>query len=263
MPRFCANLSLLFADVPLAERFSRAAAAGFRAVEVQFPYELPAAQTADLLQTHGLELVLHNLPAGDWAAGDRGIAVQHARQGEFRDGVARGIEYAQAVGCTRLNCLAGIPAAGAERKRCFETLVGNLGHAAEALTQAGLSLLLEPVNTKDVPGFFLSSTLEALRVIEAVGHRNLQLQFDLYHMQRMEGDLIRTVNAMAGPGVTPRIGHMQVADNPGRHEPGTGEINFPNVFRAIDATGYAGWIGCEYIPQGRTEDGLGWLQAYR
>lgn len=261
MPKFCANLSLLFADVPLAERFGRAAAAGFRAVEVQFPYELPAAQTAALLQAHQLELVLHNLPAGDWAAGDRGIAVQTARQAEFREGVARGIAYARAVGCRRLNCLAGIPAAGEERKRCFEILVGNLAFAAEALAGAGLSLLMEPVNTKDVPGFFLSSTLEALRVMEAVDHPNLQLQFDLYHMQRMEGDLIQTINALAAPGEGPRIGHMQIADNPGRHEPGTGEINFANVFSAIDATGYEGWIGCEYVPRGRTEDGLGWLQA--
>jgi hydroxypyruvate isomerase len=176
--------------------------------------------------------------------------------------VARGIEYARAVGCRRLNCLAGLPAAGEEHARCFETLVENLAHAAEALDKAGLRLLLEPVNTKDVPGFFLSSTLEALRVMVAVAHPNLQLQFDLYHMQRMEGDLIHTINALAGPGEGPRIGHMQIADNPGRHEPGTGEINFGNVFSAIDAAGYEGWVGCEYLPGGHTEDGLGWLQAY-
>lgn len=258
MPRFAANLSMLFCELPLAERFAAAARAGFTAVEVQFPYELPAAQIAGLLREHGLQLVLFNLPAGDWATGERGIACHPDRGDEFRAGVAQAIAYATALGCPQLNCLAGIVPAGVPEAEARATFVANLRHAAAELKRAGLKLLVEPINTFDIPGFFVSRSDAALALLDeacALGADNLFLQYDIYHAQRMEGELGGTLARHL-----PRIGHIQIADNPGRHEPGSGEINFRWLFRHLDALGYAGWVGCEYKPATTTEAGLGWLR---
>jgi hydroxypyruvate isomerase len=258
MPRFSANLSMLFTEVPLVERFGRAARAGFRAVEVQFPYELPAATIRDELVSHRLELVLHNLPAGDWAAGDRGIAADPARVAEFRHGVARAVEYARTLQTPRLNCLAGKLPAGVSATVARQTLVDNLRFAAAALEEAGLTLLIEPVNRFDVPGFLVQRTDDAIAIIDEVGAPNLKLQYDIYHQQRTEGELAATIERLL-----PRIGHLQVADNPGRHEPGTGEIAMDFLFAHIDRLGYSGHIGCEYKPAAGTEQGLNWMRRWQ
>lgn len=253
MPRFAANLSMLFCERPFAERFAAAARAGFAAVEVQFPYELPATQIADLLREHQLQLVLHNLPAGDWAGGERGIACHPDRVDEFRTGVAKAIDYATVLGCQQLNCLAGIAPAGVPEAEVRATLIANLRYAAAELKRAGLKLLVEPINTFDIPGFYVSRTTQALALLDEVGADNVFLQYDVYHAQRMEGDLGNTLSRHLT-----RIGHIQIADNPGRHEPGTGEINYPWLFHHLDALGYSGWVGCEYKPEAATEAGLGW-----
>ena len=261
MPRFAANLSMLFCEQPLAERFAAAARAGFTAVEIQFPYELPAAQIAGLLREHQLQLVLHNLPAGDWAGGERGIACHPDRVDEFRAGVALAIDYATALGCPQLNCLAGIAPSGVPEAEVRAIFVANLRHAAAELKRAGLKLLVEPINTVDIPGFYVSRTVQALALLDeacALGADNVFLQYDVYHAQRMEGDLGNTLTRHL-----PRIAHVQIADNPGRHEPGTGEINYPWLFRHLDALGYSGWVGCEYRPATTTAAGLGWLAAAR
>jgi hydroxypyruvate isomerase len=258
MPRFAANLSLLFADVPLLDRFERAARAGFSSVEVQFPYEAPASVVRDRLVANRLKMVLHNLPAGDWAAGDRGIACNPARQAEFRAGVARGIEYATTLGVPQLNCLAGKPGAGVPDADTRATFVGNVRYAAAELKKAGLKLLIEPINNFDVPGFWLNRTALAIEVLDEAGADNAFVQYDVYHAQRYEGELAGTLSRHLA-----RIGHIQVADNPGRHEPGTGEINYPFLFQHLDRIGYSGHIGCEYVPAGSTEAGLGWLEQAR
>ncbi len=257
MPRFAANLTMLFTDLPFLDRFAAAHAAGFDAVEFLFPYAFPKAAVQAALTEHNLRLVLHNLPAGNWEAGERGIACDPARTGEFRDGVGRAIDYATALGCPALNCLAGI-VVPEHHAIARDTLIENLTFAATALQQAGLTLLLEPVNTRDIPGFFVNRTDQALAIIDAVASPNLKLQYDIYHAQVMEGDLSRTIQAQF-----PRIGHIQLADNPGRHEPGTGEINYAHLFHLIDDLGYQGWIGCEYKPATTTTAGLGWLNHYR
>lgn len=256
MPRFAANLTMLFTELPFLERFEAAAKAGFRAVEFLFPYEFAVEEIAARLKGNGLELVLHNLPAGDWAAGERGIGCHPGRVAEFRKGVVRAIEYATALGCPKINCLAGIRPQGVTAEAARGTLVENLGFAAERLGAAGIELLLEPVNSRDVPGFFVDRSALALGIIDEVSAGNLKLQYDIYHAQVLEGDLAATIEREFA-----RIGHLQLADNPGRHEPGTGEINFSYLFRRIDELGYAGWIGCEYKPLTTTEAGLGWLQA--
>ena len=202
--------------------------------------------------------MLHNLPAGDWAGGERGIGCHPGRVAEFRAGVARAINYAIALGCPRVNCLAGILPAGVTADAARATLVDNLRYAAAQLEAAGIGLLLEPVNSRDVPGFFVDRTRPALEIIAAVGSDNLKLQYDIYHAQVMEGDLARTIETEFG-----RIGHIQLADNPGRHEPGTGEINYLFLFGRIDELGYAGWIGCEYKPRTTTTAGLDWLHPYQ
>ncbi len=257
MPRFAANLTMMFNEVEFTERFGAAARAGFRGVEYLFPYACPARQIAELLARHKLTQALFNLPAGDWAAGDRGIACLPDRAGEFRDGVGKAIEYANALGCRQLNCLAGIAPAGLSAAQAHETLVANVAFAAGELEHHGIRLLIEPINTRDIPGFFLNRTRQALDVIAESGSQNLGLQYDVYHMQIMEGDLACTIqNNLA------LIGHIQVADNPGRHEPGTGEIHYPFLFSHLDRLGYGGWVGCEYKPAGGTEAGLTWLRPY-
>lgn len=254
MPRFAANVSMLFTEAPFLERFALAAHAGFAAVECQFPYEAPAAEIRARLDAHGLAMVLHNLPAGDWAAGDRGLAALPGRVDEFRAGVPRAIAYAHALGVTQLNCLAGIAPAGADADTVHRTLVDNLRFAARALAAEGLKLLVEPINTADIPGFVVSRTAQCVALLDEVGAPNAFVQYDAYHAQRMEGELAGTLARHL-----PRIAHVQVADNPGRHEPGTGEIRFDFLFAELDRLGYAGWVGCEYRPAGRTDVGLDWL----
>lgn len=260
--QFSANLSFLFAEHEFLDRFGAAARAGFSGVEFHFPYAHEKAVLAEVVMTSGVEVVLFNLPAGNWAAGDRGIACHPERKAEFQDGVGRAIEYAEALGCTRLNCLAGaVPPGLTFRERALDTLVDNLRFAAAVTQRAGIRLMMEPLNTRDNPGYLVPTTREALQVIDAVDSKNLFLQYDVYHAQNMEGDLARTLEKHIA-----RIGHLQVADNPGRHEPGTGEINFPFLFTRLQQLGYAGWIGCEYVPSGGTGDTLdsfGWLEPYR
>ena len=257
MPRFAANLSMLFTELPFLERFKAAAEAGFSAVEFMFPYEFSARDIAAALKDNGLELVLHNLPAGDWARGDRGIACQPNRVAEFREGVSKAIDYAHALGCPKLNCLAGLSPDGAAAEKARGVLIENLQYAAEKLEAAKIDLLLEPVNSRDIPGFFVDRPSLGLAIVAATGAKNLKLQYDVYHAQVMEGDLVNTIEREFA-----RIGHIQVADNPGRHEPGTGEIAYPFVFRKIDELGYDGWIGCEYKPLAATKAGLSWLRPY-
>ncbi|MCA3227094.1 MAG: hydroxypyruvate isomerase [Burkholderiales bacterium] len=258
MPRFAANLSMLFTEVPFLERFERAARAGFLSVEVQFPYEAPAAVVRDRLVSNRLRMVLHNLPAGDWAAGDRGIACDPARVEEFRAGVAKAIEYATVLGVPQLNCLAGKAPAGVDEATLRATFVSNLRFAAAALKASGLKLLIEPINNYDIPGFWLNNTAKAISVLDELGADNAFVQYDIYHAQRYEGELAATLAKHL-----PRIGHVQVADNPGRNEPGTGEINYAFLFAHLQRIGYEGFIGAEYKPAGRTEDGLGWLEQAR
>jgi hydroxypyruvate isomerase len=257
MPRFAANLTMLFNERPFLDRFEAAAAAGFKAVEFLFPYDFEPAQVADKLRSNGLQLVLHNLPAGNWAVGERGIACLPDRVEEFRAGVATAIRYAKALGVGQLNCLAGIAPAGVEPARLRDTFVANLSFAADELKKAGLRLLIEPINTYDIPGFYLNRSAQALEIMSVVGSDNLFLQYDIYHMQRMEGELAATMRKHL-----PKIAHIQLADNPGRNEPGTGEINYPYLFRLLDEIGYTGWIGCEYKPAAGTEAGLGWAAPY-
>jgi hydroxypyruvate isomerase len=256
MPKFAANLSLLFAEVPFLERFAAARAAGFSAVECQTPYGFSVQDIAARLHDNGLQMVLHNLPPGNWDAGDRGIACDPARTAEFRDGVARGIEYASTLNCTRINCLAGILPQGVERERARATLAANLAFAAGEFAKIGARVLVEPINFYDIPGFFINRFEQALDVIAQTGSKNLQVQYDIYHAQRMQGELGNTLTQQLR-----HIGHIQIADNPGRHEPGTGEINYPWLFDHIDALGYEGWVGCEYLPLTTTIEGLGWMPA--
>jgi hydroxypyruvate isomerase len=258
MPRLCANLTMLWNELPFVDRFAAAARAGFTGVEYLFPYEHDKHRLAAELKQHGLVQVLHNLPAGDWAGGERGIGCHPDRVAEFRDGVDRAIDYATALGCRQVNCLAGVKPPHRDPNDARETFIKNLQFAAPRLKAAGIKLLIEPINTRDIPGFFLCGTRQALDIIKAVGSDNLFLQYDIYHMQIMEGDLARTIEANL-----PLIPHMQLADNPGRNEPGTGEINYDFLFRHIDRIGYGGWIGCEYKPATTTEAGLGWLARYR
>jgi hydroxypyruvate isomerase len=256
MPKFAANLTMLFNELEFTERFEAAAKAGFHGVEYLFPYAYPKEQLAEKLDRHGLVQVLHNLPAGDWAQGERGIAVLPDRIGEFQDGVETAIDYAKALGCTQLNCLAGIRPDGVPEEKVHATLVANLRFAADRLKAAGIRLVVEAINTYDIPGFYLCGTRQTLDVIAATGSENIFLQYDIYHMQRMEGELGATLEKHL-----PRIAHIQLADNPGRHEPGTGEINYPFLFRLLDRLGYQGWIGLEYKPLTTTTEGLGWLKA--
>ena len=256
MPKFAANLTMLFTERPFLERFGAARAAGFDAVEFLFPYAYEPEEIKALLEEYRLKLVLHNLPAGDWDAGDRGIACDPARTAEFREGVARAIRYAKALGAPQLNCLAGKVPAGIDAQQVQKTFVENLRFAAGELKAAGLRLVMEPINTFDIPGFYLNRTAQALDVIEQVGSDNLFIQYDIYHMQRMEGEIAATLQKQLK-----HIKHIQLADNPGRNEPGTGELNYRFLFQHLDRIGYDGWIGCEYKPAGTTEAGLGWVKA--
>jgi hydroxypyruvate isomerase len=257
MPKLSANLSFLWTELDFPERFGAAANAGFSGVEYLFPYDHDKNLIAELLKQHQLAQVLFNLPAGDWANGERGIGCHPGRAKEFEQGVAKAIDYASALGCKQINCLAGIRPRHVDPNLARETYIRNLQYAAPRLADAGIRLLIEPVNTRDIPGFFLHHTKQALDIITAVGSGNLFVQYDIYHAQVMEGDLAPTIEANLSA-----IAHMQLADNPGRHEPGTGEIHYPFLFGHIDRLGYDGWIGCEYKPVATTEAGLNWARAY-
>ncbi|MDP5008367.1 MAG: hydroxypyruvate isomerase [Glaciimonas sp.] len=257
MTKLAANLSMLFTELPFLDRFGAAAKAGFKGVEFLFPYAFRAEDISDKLSTHGLTLVLHNLPAGDWEAGERGIACHPNRVEEFKTGVDDAIRYAKTLGVKQINCLAGKKPADVSDAAAQETFVSNLKFAADKLQAEGIRLLIEPINTFDIPGFFLSGTQQAIDIIKATGSNNIFVQYDIYHMQRMEGELAATIKANL-----PQIKHLQLADNPGRFEPGTGEINYQYIFKFLAEIGYDGWIGCEYKPKTTTEDGLGWIKAH-
>jgi hydroxypyruvate isomerase len=253
MPKFAANMTMLFNEVPFLERFDQAAQNGFRAVEFLFPYGFTAQEIRTKLDANKLSLVLHNLPAGDWDAGERGIACHPNRVEEFRAGVAKAITYAKALGVPQLNCLAGKAPAGVSADQLRKTFVENLRYAAAELKKVDLKLLIEPINHFDIPGFYLNYTAQAIGILDEVGADNAFVQYDIYHAQRMEGELAATMQKNLA-----RIGHIQLADNPGRNEPGTGEINYQFLFQHIDKIGYTGWIGCEYKPAAATAAGLGW-----
>ena len=256
MPKLAANLTMLYNEVPFLDRFALAAQDGFQAVEFLFPYAFKAEDIRQRLDANGLQLVLHNLPAGNWDAGERGIACHPERTAEFRDGVASAIAYAKVLGVGQLNCLAGKAPAGVADATLRRTLVENLRYAAAELKKAGLKLLVEPINTFDIPGFYLHGSAQTLALLDEVGADNAFLQYDIYHMQRMEGELAATLQKQLA-----RIAHLQLADNPGRNEPGTGEINYAFLFAFLDRIGYDGWIGCEYKPAAATRAGLGWIKA--
>ena len=259
MPKFAANLSFLFTDTPFPERFKRAAAAGFKGVEYLFPYDYPAQDVADWLKAADLEQVLFNLAPGNWALGERGLACLPQRQGEFAESVEQGLNYALVLDCERLHCMAGRRPPGVSETLLEETYIANLRHAADRLATIGVTLMVEPINSRfDMPGYWLDDVAKGFRLLEAIDRENVKLQYDIYHAQIIAGDLARTLEANLQ-----RIGHIQVADSPGRHEPGTGEINYPFLFDLLDRLGYDGWVGCEYKPQAGTEDGLGWFNAAR
>lgn len=258
MIQLAANISTLFTELPFLDRIDAAARAGFRAIECQFPYVVEPAEISRRLTANGLQWALFNAPPGRWEAGERGIASLPGRQEEFDAGISRAMEYIAAGGCRRVHVMAGLLPPGTDRSRHLDEYIGNIARAAERLAEVDATVLIEPINTRvDVPGYLLDSTRLALECIQAADRPNIRLQYDVYHMQIMEGDLMRSIGRLL-----PWIGHIQIADNPGRHEPGTGEIAFERLLRHIDAVGYEGYIGCEYLPAAGTEAGLGWARHW-
>jgi hydroxypyruvate isomerase len=258
MPRFAANLSMMFNEAPFLDRFALAAKAGFKGVEFLFPYEHPAAEIAARLKDNGLQQVLFNAPAGDFGKGERGMAAIPGKQAAFRESIKMALEYATVLACPRLHIMAGLKPEGVAHDTLTAVYGANLAYAAEECGKAGVKPIIEPINHRDIPGFFLNTTDQAAAIIAAVGPEKLGMQFDLYHCQITEGDVVKRVEKHL-----PLIAHMQVADTPGRHEPGTGEVNWPFVFKTIDALGFRGWIGCEYRPAGETLAGLSWFAPYK
>jgi 2-dehydrotetronate isomerase len=256
MPKFAANLTMMFNEVDFPQRFAAAAKAGFEAVEFLFPYEHAPQDVAQWLKENKLQNVLFNMPPGDWAAGERGIASLPGREAEFRAGVARAVEYAQAMGTPRLHAMAGLLPAGADRNKHRETYIENLRYAARELGKHGLTLLIEPINTRDIPGYFINTQAEGHAICVAVGEPNIKVQMDFYHTQIVEGDIAMTLRK-----VFDGVGHIQIASVPSRNEPDDGEVNYRYLFRLLDELNYDGWVGCEYRPRGRTEDGLGWMKT--
>ncbi len=257
MPRFAANLSMMFNEVPFLDRFAAARKAGFEGVEFLFPYDVPAAELRARLKGEGLTQVLFNMPPGDWANNERGLACLPGRQAEFREAVNRALDYATALECRQVHCMAGIPAADVAPGTAAALYAANLAWATERAAPAGVRLVIEPINHRDMPGYFLHTQDQAAAVIEAIGPDRLGLQFDLYHVQITEGDITKRMQRLM-----PIIAHMQIADVPARNEPGTGEIGWAYVFRCMDAFGYTGWVGCEYRPAGDTVAGLGWRERF-
>jgi 2-dehydrotetronate isomerase len=256
MPRFAANLTMMFNEVPFLDRFKAASEAGFTAVEFLFPYEHSPEEVARKAEAASVQIVLFNMPAGNWAAGERGIAGLPGREQEFRDGVDKALVYAASLGVPRLHAMAGIAPAGADPATYRATLIANLKYAAEKLAEQNLTLLLEAINTRDMPGFLVSRQKDSHAICEAVSAPNMKMQMDLYHMQVMEGDLTTSLKRYA-----PQCGHIQIAGCPERHEPDTGEVRCEYLFRVIDEIGYPGWLGCEYRPAGKTTDGLRWFRT--
>ena len=255
MPKFAANLSMMFNEVPFPERFAAAAKAGFKGVEFLFPYDYTPAEVAGWLKENKLENALFNLPPGDFAAGERGIASLPGREQEFRDGVAKAIEYALALGTPKVHCMAGLFPAGADRAKHRAVYVENVRYAAQELAKHGRMLVIEPINPRDIPGYFINTQAEGHAICKEIGLPNLKVQMDFYHCQIVEGDLTMTFkNNFAG------IGHVQIASVPARNEPDEGEVNYRHIFKLLDEMGYDGFVGCEYRPRGRTEDGLGWFR---
>ncbi|HUN47366.1 MAG TPA: 2-oxo-tetronate isomerase [Stellaceae bacterium] len=257
MPKLAANLSMMFQEVGFLDRFAAAAAAGFRGVEFLFPYEFPAAEIADRLKQHGLTQALFNLPPGDFTNGERGIAALPGREQEYAEGIERGIEYALATGCKCLHAMAGLWPAERPKSEAMPTYVANLQRAADRAAKHGVTVLIEPINTRDIPGYYLNTSGQALQILKQVGRANAKLQLDLYHCQIMEGDLALHIKNLTG-----RFAHVQIAGVPERHEPDLGEVNYPYLFDLLDSTGYTGWVGCEYRPAGKTEAGLGWARRW-
>lgn len=257
MPRFAANLSTMFTDRPFLERCAAARAAGFTAVECQFPYEVAAADLKAELAAHGLRLLLLNTPPGDFAAGERGLAGLPGREADFRRALDRALAYAETLDCPQIHVMAGVQPQGTSREACLATYKANLRIAAEAAEAAGRLALIEPINTRDIPGFLLNTPAEGAALVEELGLPALRLQFDFYHAQIMAGDLAKSFERHL-----PLIAHVQIAGVPERQEPDVGEINYPYLFELLDRLGYQGWVGCEYVPAGRTEDGLGWALRY-
>lgn len=258
MPRFAANLSFLYTERDFLDRFAAASNDGFRAVEFLFPYEYPAATLAKRLQDNGLKQVLFNMPPGDWGKGERGIAALPGREQEFRAAIGKALEYAAALNCYQVHVMAGLIAPGADRVAMRRTYVENLRYAAGEAAKQRVNVLIEPINTGDIPGFFLNRQDEAHAILADVGAPNLKVQMDLYHCQIVEGDVTTKIRRYIG-----NVGHFQIAGVPGRHEPSVGEMNYPYLFSVIDELGYDGWIGCEYRPKVNTTTGLSWINAYR
>jgi hydroxypyruvate isomerase len=254
MLKFDANLTLLFQELAFLDRFEAAAVAGFSGVEFLFPYDFSSKDIKTRLDRHGLELVLHNLPPGNWDAGERGIACLPDRVSEFKESVLKALEVGTHLGVKRLNCLSGIVPKNLNRQKAHDTFVANLDYAADQAAKAGIEILIEPINRYDIPDFFLYTTQQALDLISLIGQPNLRLQYDIYHAQRTEGELANTITR-----ALPHISHIQLADNPGRHEPGTGEINWRFLFSHLETLGYQGWLGCEYRPKADTLSGLQWM----
>ena len=269
MPRFAANLSMLYNEHPFLDRFAAAAADGFTAVEYLFPYDFTAPELARQLADHGLQQVLFNAPPGDWNAGERGLACLPGRQAEFRAGLQRALDYAHTLNCPRIHVMAGLVPRGADRAELQRAYEDNLAWAAQQAQAAGRTLLIEPINPRDIPGFFLNRQDEAHRIVQAIGSAHLKVQMDLYHCQIVEGDVAMKLRQYLPTG---RVGHIQIAGVPQRHEPDLGELHHPYLFEVIDevsaACGWDGWVGCEYRPArgtapGATSQGLGWLRAWR
>jgi hydroxypyruvate isomerase len=257
MPKFAANLSMMFQEVAFLDRFEAAAAAGFRAVEYLFPYEVPAAEIAKRLKQHGLVQALFNLPPGDWAAGERGLAALPGREADFMAGAERALGYALETGCKHLHVMAGLWPAGRDKSAGKPVYVANLRRAADLARPHGIKLLIEPINLRDIPGYFLNTSGQAIDIIDQVERDNVKLQLDLYHCQIMEGDLAVHIRRLHG-----RYAHVQIAGVPERHEPDRGEINYAYLFELFDEVGYDGWIGCEYRPAAGTLAGLGWARRW-
>ena len=261
MPRFAANLSLMYREHDFLDRFAAAARDGFTSVEYLFPYEFPAAEIAARLQQHGLRQVLFNAPPGDWNAGDRGNTAIPGREQEFRDGFLRALEYARMLECPRIHCMAGLIPEGGDRGRFRASYVENLTWAADRAAAAGIDVLIEPIALRNIGGYFLNLQAEAHAIVAEIGKPNLKVMLDLFHCQVAEGDLAFRIRKYLSEEPC-RVGHIQVAGVPDRHEPDTGEVNYAYLFELIDELGYPGWIGCEYIPEAGTSEGLGWLREH-
>lgn len=264
MPKFAANLSMLYPELEFLDRFAAAAHDGFKAVEYLFPYAFKADEIASRLRDNGLQQVLFNAPPGDWDRGERGIACLSGREAEFRAGIGKALEYAAALGCPRIHVMAGLVPAGSTREMLYSSYVRQLCWAAAEAARQGVDVLIEPINTRDMPGFYLNRQDQAHQVVQDAGASNLKVQMDLYHCQIVEGDLAAKVRHYVPTGC---VGHVQIAGVPERHEPDVGEINYRYLFGVLDGCGYNGWVGCEYRPQaglapGGTSAGLAWIRNY-